>query len=152
MVLVLSFSPKWRCKLSVVLIHREFMFTFWEHDRNKIEGTPILKLAMVKRLIKDYRCKKKIPKNWSHQIIRQKVSQKFHQKDSSKILPKNSSKFIKKFAEKFRKKFVGILTIETKQIKVTTNLRRSMVSYFHHFVRVILVLRNSTCPVSGRRV
>ena len=61
---------------------------------NKIEGTPILKLEMVKRL----KVKKKIFRKIK---IRQKIRWKISWKNSSKNMPK---KFVKKFRQTIRQK------------------------------------------------
>ena len=79
---------------------KAFSRSFQKYNKNKIEGTPILKLAMVKRLW----VKKILPKN---QNSSKKIHQKIRQKNSSKNLSKNLSK-----------KFISICTIGTKVTQI----------------------------------
>ena len=64
-----------------------------DFNKNKIKGTPILKLAMVKRL----QVKKNLPKI----KLRQKIRQNIRQKNSSKTFVK---KFVKNIRQKNRQK------------------------------------------------
>ena len=78
--------------------------SLWEIVKNKIEDTPILKLAMVKRLYVN----KNLPKNLSKNFVK-KSSKKILKKIVKKIVKKNrqkklSKKFVKKFVRKFVKK------------------------------------------------
>ena len=80
--------------------------------KNKIEGTPILKLAMGLSKIRQKKLCQKLCQINIHHKIRQKICQKNGKKKSSKkfvikfvknILQKNSSKkFVKKFAKIIR--------------------------------------------------
>ena len=69
--------------------------TIWEVEKNKIEGTPILKLAMVKILqVKQF--VKKIVKRFVSKDLSKKFVRKICQKNSPKKFVKKIRQFVKK--------------------------------------------------------
>ena len=104
-------------------------------SKNKIEGTPILKMAMVKRLqvIKIFRKIK---------ICHENLSQAFAQKFITKFRHKNlSQKFV------INKKKLKEPKEPSKGNQVTTNLTKVNGPIFG----LISVLKSSARPASGRR-
>ena len=81
------------------------------YQRNKIEGTPILKLAMVKRLKVKINLQTNQNPNNSVKNFVKKICQKNLSKDSSKIRHKNSSqRFVTKI--RYKKEPQGIFKNE----------------------------------------
>ena len=80
--------------VTLACIHKAVQKWAVETSRNKIEGTPILKLVLVKRLKvkKIIRKSQNSRKNWSKKIVK-----KFHQNNSSTNSSKN---FVKKLVKK----------------------------------------------------
>ena len=156
-----SFSLKWINHLKSFLLDVSFglqsngqSFGSFLEDRTgrnesfqgiKIEGTPILNLAMVKRLQVKKRLNRKIIKKFVKRFVKKFVkifSKKFRQKTlTKKIRQQNSLKiFVKKiFKKNHQKKFVE------KFVKEIVTVSKKYVG------SPISVLRSSARPASGRR-
>jgi hypothetical protein len=121
-----------------------FSFILAIKTLNKIEGTPILKLAMVKR----YRSIKIFQKNLRKNVRQNNICHNIHQKIVKKIFV---IKFVKKFVKKkSSKKFVKKFVRNIRQGHQSNN-EFYIIDKSTIYACPISVLRSFARPASGRQ-